>query len=184
MVSDRLLQALMHNHSNDTKLDLGTVLSEHHVTRIHLWVVAYMILGALTPTVWLAVEQARAFARQVPLDKVGLRVGLAVFGAAFAFWRVREHLHQPWRGALVRVCEQGLHLQGRDRSQSWRWTEIRRARVETAQQSVRTLTLETAVGEQCLPEGLSDMWELVNAFRRHGLIDEAALPRSWQSHRP
>ena len=174
----------MHNRSNDTPRDLGTVLSEHHVTRVHLGLEVVLILSALTPTIWLAVEQARAFARQVPLDKVGLRVGLAVFGAAFAFWRVWEHLHQPWRGALVRVCEQGLHLQGRDRSQSWRWTEIRRARVHTHSQSVRTLTLETADGEQRLPEGLADMWELVNAFRRHGLIDEAALPRSWQPHRP
>lgn len=180
MVSDRLLQAFMHNHSNDTPRHLGTVLSEHHVTRIYLGTVAFLILGALTPTVWLAVEQARAFARQVPLDKVGLRVGLAVFGAAFAFWYGRECLR--FLGAHVRVCEHGLHLQLRDGSQSWRWNEIRRVRVETAKGSVETLTLETAVGEQRLPRGLSDGYVLVDAFVSRGLINEAELPRGWRLH--
>ena len=173
--------AFMRNQQTTTELPLGRVLSEHRVHAVHKWVGWLLAFGSLTPTVWLVLEQARAFARQLPLDKVGLRVGLAVFGAVVAFWQIRELLHS--RGAHVRVCDQGLHLQVRGSSQSFRWTEIRRARVEGAS-SVRTLTLETAAGEQRLPEGLSDRWELVNAFRRQGLIDEAALPRSWQSHRP
>ena len=171
----------MHNRSNDTPRHLGTVLSEHHVTRLYLWIIGYGSLGSLAMAVWMVVETARAIDRQVP-DKVGLGVGLVVMFAAFAFWYGRECLRSL--KAHVRVCEHGLHLQLRDGSQSWRWNEIRRTRVETAKGSVETLTLETAVGEQRLPKGLSDGYVLVNAFVRRGLINEAELPRGWRLHLP
>ena len=173
----------MHNRSNDTPRHLGTVLSEHHVPRLYLRTTGGVTsLISLAMAVWMVVETARAIDRQAPLDKVGLGVGLVVMLAVFAFWCGRESLRSL--GAHVRVCEHGLHLQLRDGSQSWRWNEIRRARVETAKGGVETLTLETDVGEQRLPRGLSDVYVLVNAFVRRGLIDEAALPRWWRGYLP